>query len=157
MTRSRDSNGDAPGEGGTARDLRPYVYAVLDAFFAALYFVIARTLPTSDGGFQLGSYALSAVTALAAVGTASRRPFGWWLAVGGAACLLLGALALVTLLVASAAFLYGVYGDYGKAAGMTTFALAALAVALYALLPSFQLRYLLSRAGRHALGRVPPR
>ncbi len=127
----------------------PYAYAALDLLFAAVYVLIATTLlESSTGEFQLGSYALGAAAALAGIGMALRNRAGWWLAVGGCALILVGAVTLLVLLALSAAFMHGVYGSMGKAASAVTLVMAALAVELYVLLPAFQLRYLLGGEGR---------
>ena len=145
---------DAAARDAAVRDPRPFVYAALDVAFAILYAVIATLVARSaTGQFTIGSFVLAGAAALAAVGTVLRRPAGWWLAVASCGVVLVGALMLVTLLVASASFLYGVYGSMGKAASAVTLAITAVAVEIYVLLPAFQLRYLLSRAGRQASGR----
>ncbi len=59
---------------------------------------------------------------------------------------------LLGLLLASAAFLSGVYGAFGKAAASGVLAGAALVVELVAILPALQVKYLLTRAGRRAFG-----
>jgi hypothetical protein len=91
--------------------------------------------------------------AAAGAGTLLRNKLGWWVAVAGCATVTLGAVMLLTLLCVSAAFLHGVYGSMGKAASAVTLAIAFVAIEIYLLLPLFQLRYLLSAAGRRGAGR----
>jgi hypothetical protein len=136
------------------RDLRPFVYGVLDLLFAFLYLVIATQVArTATGQFEVASVVLAVAVAAAGVGTLLRSRTGWWVALAGCAILLVGAVMLLTLLCLSAAFLHGVYGSMGRAASAVTLAIAFVALELYLLLPAFQLRYLLSAAGRQAAGR----
>jgi hypothetical protein len=51
-------------------------------------------------------------------------------------------------LLASAAFLAGVYGAFGKAAASGALIAVALVIEVVALLPIVQVKYLMSRAGR---------
>jgi hypothetical protein len=144
----------ATSEQKPVRDVRPLVYGALDLVFAGLYVVIATVVARSaTGQFTIGSFALGGAAVLAALGTFVRRPAGWWLAVAGCGLVLTGAVTLIALLAVSAAFLHGVYGSMGKAASAVTLAIAAVAVEIYVLLPAFQLKYLLSRAGRQAYSR----
>jgi hypothetical protein len=130
-------------------DVRPFVYGVLDLAFAALYWVIASTIArSSTGQFQVGSMVLACAMTAAGVGTLLRRPAGWWMAVVACVTVLCGSVMLITLLALSASFLHGVYGSMGRAAAAVTLAIGAVAVEVYVLLPAFQLRYLLSDAGR---------
>jgi len=137
-----------------SRDRRPFIYAALDVVFAVLYAVIATQIArSSTGQFTVGSFVLVGAAVVAGVGMLIRRPVGWWMAVAGCGVVLLGATMMITLLVASASFLHGVYGSMGRAAAAVTLAITAVAVEIYVLLPAFQLRYLLSPAGRQAAGR----
>jgi hypothetical protein len=133
--------------------MRPYVYVAFDVVFAAVYVWISRTLiPTSDGSFELLSLGLAAAALAMGVGTLIRRRWAWWVGVVGCGALLLGATLILVGLAMSAAFLAGVYGAFGKGAAALTVIAIALAVELYALLPLFQLGYLLSPSGRQRAG-----
>ena len=54
--------------------------------------------------------------------------------------LLLFSAVVVALLVASSAYLHGIYGPLGKGMAMMTLLVAALVIEAFALLPLFQLR-----------------
>jgi hypothetical protein len=76
------------------------------------------------------------------------RRWGWWLALGAASLLVLATILLIVRVLVSAAFLAGVYGAFGKAAAVSALIGVALVVELVALLPLFQIKYLMTRAGR---------
>lgn len=131
------------------RELRPYVYAVFDLGLAVLWAVLLTTQLQSRHGW---ASALLWSMVLLAVGMAAsmfvRNKWGWRAAsvcCGG--LLVLWVFVLVSLLM-SAAFLSGVYGSFGRAAAMGALAIAALSVELVALVPAFQLKFLMTRAGR---------
>src|SRR5262249_29501554 len=103
MLAARATMSDAP------VDRRWLVYTVLDALFAVAYVAIAQLwVRSADGSFELASLVAGGAAAVAAVGTAARRPWGWWLAVAGCGAVLLFAIAVLALLAMSAAFLSGV-------------------------------------------------
>jgi hypothetical protein len=133
------------------RDRRPWIFAALDVVFAALYIGVGAFVQSSDGLFLGVSLVLASAVLASAVGTAVRKRWGWWLAVAGSTVLLSGALVLVALLVASAAFMSGVYGALGDSIALACMVAGALIIEFYALLPAFQLHYLLSPDGRRAL------
>jgi hypothetical protein len=85
---------------------------------------------------------------------AELRRIGWWLAVGAGSLLLLATILLIVRVLISAAFLSGVYGAFGKAAAMSALIGVALVVELVALLPLFQIKYLMTRAGRRVYARA---
>ena len=70
--------------------------------------------------------------------------------------LLLFAVLLIVRILVSIAFLAGVYGSFGPAASSFALVAAALIVEVVAILPLFPLKYVMSRAGRRALGVMPP-
>jgi hypothetical protein len=55
-------------------------------------------------------------------------------------------LAFAALIVASAAHMYGMYGRFGTSAGSIAFALAAMALVLFWLIPMHEIHYLARRA-----------
>jgi hypothetical protein len=130
------------------------LHGALDVGFAALYawlgFVVA------PGRRPLWNAALAVVVALlgAAVvalvaGGRAARP----LALVAHAVLLVFAATVIALLVASAAYLHGIYGPVGRGMALGFALAAALVVELCALLPIFQLRFLLRDDVREALRR----
>ncbi len=141
------------------RDVRPLIYGGLDVAFAILQFVvIAFAAPNRHAWAEalllllpVGTFAMGAGTLAGALIAKAARP-GWIAAIAGGALVLIVTVIVLGLLVASAAFLAGVYGAFGKAAASGMLAAAALIVEFVALLPAFQLKYLLGRAGRRAFG-----
>ena len=123
---------------------RGRLYGALDLAFAALYawfgFVF---VPGRSRAFDL---ALGGVVgALAVAGVGLLGPFRWARPVALLACglLLLFAAVVVLLLVASSAYLAGVFGAVGRGLSMISLLIAALVIEAFALLPLFQLRFLL--------------
>ncbi|HEY1814643.1 MAG TPA: hypothetical protein VGG74_19965 [Kofleriaceae bacterium] len=139
-----------------SRDIRPYVYLGLDVVFAIIYAVIlVKVIPTRIASTALQLWTLPAFTIVMAAGTASiftprLRARGRKVAIAGASLMLLSTIVLIVRVLASAAFLAGVYGAFGKAAAMFALVVIALVIELVALLPIVQVKYLLSRAGRRA-------
>lgn len=148
-------NGTPAPAGATAtRDLRPWIYAGIDLVFAVLYIVLAYgVLPIAGASFHGISVALGVAALAAGLGTAVRRPWGWWAGVFGSATVLVMGVGIIVLLVLAAAYLKGIYGAVGRGAALGSLVVAALAIEVYCLWPLFQLRYLLSRAGRRGAGR----
>jgi hypothetical protein len=140
------------------RDIRPYIYMGLNQAFVIVYFyVLTYVIPNRLMSGAIHLWALPVLMQLMAVGMAAivirgteLRRIGWWLAVGAASLLVLATILLIVRVLVSAAFLSGVYGAFGKAAAMSALIGVALVVELVALLPLFQIKYLLTRAGRRA-------
>lgn len=144
------------------RDLRPYIYYGLNQVFVVIYaYVITSVIPNRMMSGQLHLWALPVLMQVVAAGMATSfqsrpeaRRVGWWLAVVGASLLLFTTILLIIRVLISAAFLAGVYGAFGKAAAMSAMIGVALVVELVALLPLFQLKYLMTRAGRSVFARA---
>jgi hypothetical protein len=149
---------EAPAPAGPApRDPRRWIYGGLDVVFAAVYAiaiwkVIPNRLPSA--AVHLWTFPIATLAVAAGMLIGGRR--GWRIAVVGGSLVLVSLFVLIVRIVISAAFLAGVYGAFGKAA--STFALVAIAliVELVALLPLVQIKYLMSRAGRRAMGVPAP-
>lgn len=138
-----------------ARDPRVPIYAGFDFVMAALYAVMLfGVVPARHGWVQALSALVVGAAALMGVAMLIRRRWSWWLGVSACAALLLLAVTFVVLTVASAAFLSGVYGSFGQAGALLALLMAALLIELVALLPAFQLKFLMTRAGRRAFGRA---
>lgn len=137
-----------------ARDPRVLVYAGFDFAMAALYAVVLfGVVPARHGWVQLLSALLVGAAAAMGVSMLVRRVWSWWLGVAACTALLALAVVFVTLTVVSAAFLSGVYGSFGQAGALLALISAAVMIELVALLPAFQLKFLMTRAGRRAFGR----
>lgn len=140
-------------------DLRPTIYGALDQIFAIIYaYAVWKVIPNRLPSASLHLWALPVLAEVMALGTLSAwlpslRRYGWWAAViAGSLQLVLTVLLIVRILV-SAAFLAGTYGAFGKAAASTALIGVAVVVEIVALLPVFQVKYLMTRAGRRAYGR----
>lgn len=141
-------------EGG--RDPRLFIYAGLDLVMATLYAVILFGLiPNRHGWVQALSILVVVATVAMAVSMVIRRRWSWWAGVGSCATLLTVAVVFLLLTLTSAAFLAGVYGSFGRAAAALSLIGAALVIELVALLPAFQLKFLMTRAGRRSFGLAP--
>jgi hypothetical protein len=146
------------------RDPRIWIYGVLDVVFAALYVVlIIFVAPNRHLWAQLILLALPLFAIVMAAGTLigglmRDKPIaklGWRLAVVGGTGMLVFMVLVLGLLLASAAFLAGVYGSFGQAAAGGILGACALIVEIVGFLPALQLKFLLTRAGKRAFGLRP--
>jgi len=137
------------------RDVRPYVYGALDLVFATGFAVLfGMAVPNRFAGYALLLWSLVAVLVVTGAATLSRRRWGWLLAALGCSLQLTLTVVLLALLAISGGFLAGVYGALGQGAAVLALVFAALVVQVVGLLPAFQLKYLLTRAGRRRFGRA---
>jgi hypothetical protein len=156
MARKSDDR-DAPPTSAPRRrhDPRPFIYYGLDQLFVVGYaYVLAAVIPNRLASASLHLWSIPVLLQVLAIGTlltatwpAARR-IGWWIAIAGGTALLASTILLIVRLVASAAFLAGVYGAFGQAAAASALVGVALVIELVALLPIVQLRYLLARRPR---------
>ena len=123
------------------------LYGALDLAFAAFYAWVGFFL--FPGRSPTVNVALGLVCALLAVAGAGLVAGARWarpVAIAASATLLAFAACVIVALVASSAYLRGIYGALGQGMAAVCLAVAALVVELFALLPLFQLRFLLGRA-----------
>lgn len=124
------------------------LYGALDLAFAALYawvgFVLApgRSLP-----FNVALGVICALLAVGGVGLVAHARWARPAAIAASVALLVFSALVIILLVASSAYLRGVYGALGQGMAVLTLVVAALVLEAFALLPLFQLRFLLGRHG----------
>lgn len=138
------------------RDIRPFIYLGLNELFVAIYiYLLVYVIPNRMMSAAIHLWALPVLMQLVAIGMAAvfvrareLRRIGWWLAFAGASLLVLATILLIVRVLVSAAFLAGVYGAFGKAAAVSALIGVALVVELVALLPLFQIKYLMTRAGK---------
>ena len=141
------------------RDPRPTIYGALDQIFAVVYAIaVWRVIPNRLASASLHLWALPVLAQVMALGTLSAwvpsaRRYGWWAAVVSGSLMLVMTVLLIIRVLVSAAFLAGTYGAFGKAAASTAMIGVAVVVEVVALLPIFQIKYLMTRAGRRAFGR----
>jgi uncharacterized membrane protein HdeD (DUF308 family) len=138
------------------RDVRPFIYLGLNQLFVLVYFyVLTYVIPNRLMSAAVHLWTLPILMQAMALGMAGvfvradhLRRVGWWIAVGSASLLVASTILLIIRVLVSAAFLSGVYGAFGKAAAMSALIGVALVVECVALLPLFQIKYLMTRAGR---------
>ena len=123
------------------------LYGTLDLAFAALYAWVGFVFtPGRSTAFNLGLGLVCALLTVAGVGLLAGARWGRIAAIAASSLTLLFAAAVIIALVASSAYLSGIYGTLGKGMAAVCLAIAALVVEAFALLPLFQLRFLLGRA-----------
>jgi len=141
------------------RDLRPTIYGALDQIFAIAYaYTVWKVIPNRLASAAAHLWALPVLAQLMALGTLAAwvpkaRRIGWWVAVVSGSLMLAVTVLLIIRVLVSAAFLAGTYGAFGKAAASTAMIGVAVVVEVVALLPVFQIKYLMTRAGRRAYGK----
>jgi hypothetical protein len=124
------------------------LYGALDLAFATLYAWIGFVLTSSRStAFNLALGLICVMLTVAGVGLLLRARWGRVAAIAASALLLLFSAVVIVLLVASSAYLRGIYGALGQGMAVLTLVLAALVLEAFALLPLFQLRFLLGRRG----------
>lgn len=139
------------------RDLRRYIYAALDVIFAIGYFIFATKFALTQSTLdRIQLMTLPVFAAAMGAGMLIAGQVGWWITVAGCGAVLLSAVLLIARILISIAFLSGVYGGFGQAATFFAWVAVALIVEAVVLLPLFQLKFAMSRAGRRALGVAPP-
>jgi len=139
------------------REVRPYIYAGLDFAMAIVYALMLSQVPTRHTHHQILIWSTVGAVVVAGAGMLWRSPWGRRVAMAGCAVLLAVTVFLLVMILLSASFLAGVYGSMGRgAAGMALLA-GALAIELIGLLPAFQLKFLMTRAGRHHFARAAAR
>jgi hypothetical protein len=134
-------------------DRRRWIYGVLSlvcgiAYALGVLIVIPNRLPSAE----LHLLSIPIFTLMMAVGTLAGQRLGWWVAIVGGSLVLLSTIAIIIRILASAAFLAGVYGAFGKGAAMFALTSVAIIVEVVGLLPICQVKFLMSRAGRRAYG-----
>jgi hypothetical protein len=133
--------------------MRRWIYGGLDLLFAALYaYAIWKIIPNRLPSAAVHLWTFPVATLVMGAGMLLGGPKGWWVAVIGGSAVLASTFVLIVRIAISAAFLAGVYGAFGKAAATFSLVMIALVIELVALLPLLQVKYLMTRAGRRALG-----
>ena len=139
------------------RDIRRWIYGGLDGVCAIVYAIaICQVIPNRLPSAAVHLWSLPLATLVMAAGTLRGGPKGWWIAVVAGSAMLLSVFLLIVRILISAVFLAGVYGAFGEAAATFSLVMVALVIELVALLPIVQVKYLMTRAGRHAYGVSAP-
>lgn len=139
----RGASGSAP-----AREIRPYIYAAFDLLMAVVYAVVLTQAPTRHAAHAALLWSTVVLVVVAGAGMLVRRRWGRRAAMAACGAMLVCTVILLVLLLMSASFLAGVYGAMGRSAAGMTLLIAALVIELMGLLPAFQLKFLMTRAGR---------
>lgn len=119
-------------------------YGLWNLAFAALYvwagffFAPGRSL-----AFNLALAGVSGLLALAGVGLVAGARWGRRLGIAASTVLLVFAAITTVGMVASAAYLHGVFGPLGRGMAVVTLCIAGLFIEAFAILPLFELRFLL--------------
>lgn len=144
-----DTRADHP----AAQDSRRWIYGALAGLFAIVYGLLMwKVIPNRLPSAMLHLATVPLFTLVMAIGTLVGGRFGWWLGVTGGSLVLLSTIVLIARILASAAFLAGVYGAFGKAASTFALVSVALIVELVGILPICQVKFLMSRQGRRTFG-----
>jgi hypothetical protein len=145
------STGDedvAPAPPADRRGLTDVLHAVGHLLLAAAYVgVVFVLVPARSPWIRAGAVLAGAVALVTAVGLLRGGPTGRrWAWIGALLELAFCAL-VIALLIASAAYLHGIYGGIGEAGVAIALVAAALAVELLGLLPALTLAHLRRQAG----------
>lgn len=154
---ARLEDSSPPVGGVRRRDVRPWIYAGFDFAFAILYAFLLTQAPTRHAMHSLLLWATVGSVAVAGAGMIVGGRWGWRLSVAGCVVLLLLTVSLLVMILASASFLSGVYGSMGQGAALIALLAGAVVIELVGLLPAFQLKYLMTRAGRRRFTLEPLR
>ncbi len=119
-------------------------YGLSSLLLAGLYaYVLLALVPSRSAAINAALLGLCGVMAAGGVGMLVPRRWARGLALASSLVLLLGCGVLILLLLASAAYLHGIYGGVGQAGSAMALILAALLVEALGLLPALQLALLL--------------
>jgi hypothetical protein len=119
-------------------------YGVLDLAFAGLWAWLGFSVaPSRSPAFSLALAVLVALHVVAGGALISGVSWARRVALLASGIALAFAAMVIVLLVASAGYLQGVYGALGRGMAVLALVAAALVVEVLALLPLFQLRFLL--------------
>ena len=145
-------SGDRP---PARRDIRPLVYAAFDFLIALVYAVLLlRVMPAGHAGQSPLLWLMVMCVAVMCGAMFVRNRWGWRVAAGACGLLLLLEVILLVILVMSAAYLSGVFGAFGRGAALMTLLAGFVTIQLIAMLPAFQLKFLMTRAGKRCFGVV---
>ena len=128
------------------RTFADWVYAALDLLLAGVYLLVFLHLaPTRSAGFTALAVGLSGLLAAGGVATLLPGKGARRMAMGVCGIMVAACLALLTLLLMSAAYLHGIYGGIGQAGSAIALLVAAVALEAVGLVPGLQLIHLWRR------------
>jgi hypothetical protein len=121
-------------------------FGIVDLALAVLYtFLVLRVVPSRSATFTVVALAASTVLAGGGVGMIVQSRLGLVVAAGAASLMVAATVALILLLVASAAYLHGIYDGIGQAGSALAILAALLAIEVVGLIPALQLVHLWRR------------
>ncbi|MBI5525171.1 MAG: hypothetical protein HY897_02475 [Deltaproteobacteria bacterium] len=130
-------------------DRTVWLFAALNLMQASVIGAIARYVPSRSPVINGVLWGAAALMLAAAAAVVIRKP--WARGVAAIACIIHGAVGLgfAALVIASASYLYGIYGGHGRALGGIALAIAAMVLIVFWLVPAHELAFL-RRQGRSA-------
>jgi hypothetical protein len=131
------------------KERKAILFGLLNLVQGAAIGAIPLVVPSRDARVNWVLYAVAGAMLLAGPALVVAGRFGRIIA--AAACLLhlLAGLASAALIASSAAYLYGIYGAYGRDMGRVAFVVALFALVVFWLIPAHELAWLRGR-GRSA-------
>jgi hypothetical protein len=134
-----------------SRTLR--TWAVADVVYAAILVVLAlAALPWKLPAANIAIVVYAVLCAASAPGLWRARRWAWMLALGTSLLGLAATVVVVSLLVASWAYLRAIYGAFGAGASIASLLIAGLVAEVLGLHPALRLRALLRREIRRSMG-----
>jgi hypothetical protein len=128
------------------RSVASTAFGIVDLALAVLYaFLVFRVIPSRSSTFTGIALAASALLAGGGVGMIVQNRFGLVIAAVAASAMVAATFALILLLVASAAYLHGIYDGIGQAGTALAIIAALLAIEVVGLVPALQLVHLWRR------------
>jgi hypothetical protein len=125
------------------------IYGALDLIFAWVYLLsFIYAVPPYSQAIKVAVYVVCIIVMIGGLGLILARRWGYWLGLAAAGVLMAVCVFTVLTLVASAAYLHGLYGAFGKGATYITLFAISVVIAYFGLLPGFQLHGLLKKEVR---------
>jgi hypothetical protein len=122
------------------------IYGVVDLLLAGLYLLLfLRVVPARSTSITVIAVSVSTILAAGGVGMLTFSPLGRRIAAVSSMIMLAACAVLIALLLASVAYLHGIYDGIGEAGVAIGLLAAALAIEVVGLVPGLQLAYLRRR------------
>jgi len=128
------------------RSIASTAFGIVDLALAGLYtFLVLRVIPSRSSTFTVVALAAIAMLAVGGVGMILQSRLGLIVATVAASSMVAATFILILLLVASAAYLHGIYDGIGQAGAALAILAALLAIEVVGLVPALQLAHLWRR------------
>jgi hypothetical protein len=116
------------------------LYPILDLCLALAYvYIFFILIPSRSAAFSVAAGAFVVLTLASGAGIALGGKWGRRITVVSACGRILGCLSFIGLLLASAAYLHGIYGAVGTLGAALSMVVAALSIQFVGLVPFFEL------------------